>query len=171
MDKEKLTPQYLAGLFDGEGSISMGQCNPGSGWRRILVNLGQTGQEDLIRTIAEIYPGAVTPRKNGFLQINFRRAGAEKLLHCIKDHVIIKEVRVKLAIEIFKLIPKDFGPGQSSPEVQLLRLRLEDLLDDANDTRAITDIQGISSGQITESGSSIVQPCAEVDPKLSGEFK
>jgi len=114
-----LSPQYIAGLFDGEGSIHIEKnlAKPGSKiWRRgyrnncyrLVVAIVNRNLR-VLRMLKEEFGGTIMIHKSGFskkslpaYQWRITDNRALKFLETIKPYVIIKEPQVKLGITFQK---------------------------------------------------------------------
>lgn len=105
----KLDIKYIAGFFDGEGSVSIAHTPNGSksGRRqfRLLVGIAQKSRP-VLDAIQEKFKGTVHLRKtlHGVHQLQLNERQAEAFLKAIRKHVIIKRDVVDLALEYRKLV-------------------------------------------------------------------
>jgi len=104
----RITPQWLAGFFDGEGCVSV--FKNGDGLPRIGVSVGQS-EPTVLSLIAIRFGNICNPsekysKKLGkrFFLVSWSGKSALPILEMIKDHVIIKRKQVELGIEMIKLI-------------------------------------------------------------------
>ena len=118
-DPLKITPQWLAGFFDGEGCVS-GNFRTDGG-TSIGVSITQT-DPIIIGYICSMFPGGNVikrePNTGGFhrkscFTIKWANGHAEAFLLFIRDHVILKNKQVELAI---KFIPLVGSMGVNAPE-------------------------------------------------------
>jgi hypothetical protein len=101
----RVTPQYVAGFFDGEGCVyahlggTQARRHPG-----IWVSLSQNDVTPLA-LIALKYPGCAgpTPSKNTFTLVWSGR-NCIPILEAIQDLVIVKKVQVDAGIELARLM-------------------------------------------------------------------
>ena len=131
---QRIDPIYLAGLFDGEGSVcSNRQLN-------LKVNLTQAN-EDLLLAIAQYVgcgnvhgPRKATKSRKGVYDITWCGKNAEKFLEMIKDYVIVKRHQVELCLQ---LVPLVGGNGTNKGLSQENREAREVIMDEiriANDS-------------------------------------
>ncbi len=106
---------YMAGFFDGEGSIALGLHCPTSGTNdrtiQMDVAIGQVREESL--KLFEDYFGKSMRKKDttrsvrpgvGYLNVLFYRGWlARTVLECLSPFLIQKKAQAELAIEILKL--------------------------------------------------------------------
>lgn len=104
----RITPQWFAGFFDGEGCVSIHEN--GDGLPRISVSVGQS--EPVALTLISIRFGSSRDLvekyskkfNRKFYMLQWSGKTALPILECIKDHVVIKRRQVELGIEMIKLI-------------------------------------------------------------------
>lgn len=137
----RVTPQWLAGFFDGEGNISVFR-NP-----RVYsfhVVIGQS-EPKILALISCVYGGVVSDRVvKGRRQFAIRWCGKSALpvLEAIKDYVICKRRQVEAAIELAKLHNEEGGRTRVSDEETSKREKFALVIVDANhgiDTRVCRD--------------------------------
>jgi|SRR5271166_4095902 len=108
IDENKITPQWLAGFFDGEGCVS---CYLAKGVMKLDVFVAQS-HRPIIETIGRIFgerPRVHCKTKRICYSLHFSGRGCRPFLEYIKDHVIVKREQVFLALEMAALI------GNSGP--------------------------------------------------------
>ena len=102
---ERITPQWLAGFFDGEGSIVL------MNWRGQVKVAASIGQKDLslLMAIRSKYPEFRKPTFNSndtkgcwFIRANGRKA--KRFLEDIAPYVIRKRTQVELALEFIETV-------------------------------------------------------------------
>jgi hypothetical protein len=110
----RLTPEWLAGFFDGEGSVSASVHNGGNykNYPRLMVSITQS-DFNLLNLIALKFSGNGTmyspvrkksPRERRPIWIlSFGGKAALPLLRCIQPHVILKRKLVEWAIQTAEL--------------------------------------------------------------------
>ena len=135
----RLTPEYLAGFFDGEGSITShgrGQLCP-----TVQVNITQTGQAGLLvmAAIATRFGGGPYEKKRPShgrwkhcYQCAWTGSGAKAFLECIRPHVIIKKKMVEAALEFIDLLGKRGGDTPSQVNIDR-RIELAGRITQLND--------------------------------------
>lgn len=118
-ESDELSPQYVAGFFDGEGSVGIYFINTGkeSGKVdikfRVNTRITNTNQEVLQRIKAK-YGGAIgSSRRNNsnskwVYNLEFGREDSERLLIEILPYLIIKRERAKIAIEASQNIARHY---------------------------------------------------------------
>lgn len=112
IDKEKITAQWLAGFFDGEGCVS---CYLQNSVMKLDVFVAQS-HFPLIAAIADLFqqqPRVHCKSRKTCYSIHFTGKGCLNFLEYIKDHVIVKREQVLLAIEFANLIGNS-GPSKDS---------------------------------------------------------
>lgn len=128
-----LSPQYIAGFFDGEGYITMRRSNRHlstlSGKKRTptyLIVVGFTNTDlGILQLIQEVCNGRIypKPRQNerhapAYELTIFKKEHARNFLEIIGPHVVLKSPQIKLASEFFALGKSriDFTPrGKTWP--------------------------------------------------------
>ena len=131
---ERLTPEWLAGFFDGEGCVS---CVRHRGMPSLSVNITQCDQS-ILTLIGMKYGSGRAPlakprrgarHSQGFV-LQFCGKSALPFLEAIAPHVILKRKQVEFGIEMAKLHMKAGGnrrnaKGKMDPAI---RARREELL-------------------------------------------
>lgn len=127
-----LTDEYIAGFFDGEGSISIGRnrANGRSDYHKMVVVLAQRAKyRHVLDQIAEQFGGAVILKKwpvdkrarwaqmaNWQLQ---SLADIERFLVAMQPHVIVKAEQVRIALEFVRTRkPAGFAPRNGLGQLQ-----------------------------------------------------
>lgn len=126
----RISTQYAAGFFDGEGSVSIGYIRrpaPHWGFWRVDVCVGQMNPAPL-RALAARWGGSVSgPRKNGQFEWRLSTAAAERFLRDIEPHLIVKAEAVSIALE-FRTGMRRYGckgiPATEKARREHLRERL-----------------------------------------------
>jgi hypothetical protein len=129
---ERITPQWLAGFFDGEGCIT---CVRYRGMPSLRVDLIQCDANILILIGAKFgrspyaKPGRSPRHRTGYV-LGFVGKSALPLLQYIQPHVVLKRKLVDWGVEMAKLHGETggnrrWGKGFLKPEV---RQRREELL-------------------------------------------
>jgi hypothetical protein len=102
-----LSPQWLAGFFDGEGCIS---CTVAGARRRVILRLSLVNTDaDLMRRIAVEYKGQFVQRKapkphwKAPCHVVWTNTQAIYLLGQIGDYIVLKARQVALAKEFLAL--------------------------------------------------------------------
>lgn len=102
----RMTPQYVAGFFDGEGSVMVKSCD--SRLIRLCVTLTNTDLR-ILALVGMRFPGGGPYEMNSpktrkqCYQLSWSGKSARPILDFIKDHVIIKRERVLLGIRMAQL--------------------------------------------------------------------
>ena len=97
----RLSPQWLAGFFDGEGCVGV-YTNGNS--TKLDVSVAQK-DPGILAIISLKFPSKVTyAKKDGTHHIAWCGRNALPFLEFIKDHTIVKKRQVDLAIEFASLI-------------------------------------------------------------------
>jgi hypothetical protein len=108
---ERLVPQYLAGLFDGEGCINV--CTPKhTGIPFLQVTVSQAGEDGrlVMSMVASKFRGTTSTwqskegRRKPATKCIWNGKNAKPFLECIKDHVVLKRKRVEFALKFIELI-------------------------------------------------------------------
>jgi hypothetical protein len=121
IDRSKLTAQWLAGFFDGEGCVS---CYLQQRVMKLDVFVAQSNFP-LIAAIADMFeqrPRVHCRSKRTCYSIHFTGRGCLKFLEFIKDHVIVKREQVLIAIEFANLIGNSGPPKDSNAQIDRRRL-------------------------------------------------
>lgn len=124
----KMTPlslAYIAGFFDGEGSITIHEnCKPSPRGKNpnhtLQVSLGNTDPR-IVRELYRQFGGTLTkraplPNCRPFLQWHLRAAKALPFLLAIRPHLCMKIEQADVAIT-FQQSKGHRGPAQVAPEV------------------------------------------------------
>lgn len=136
----RFTPQWLAGFFDGEGSVRVKACD--SRITRLCVNITNSDLRSLTLIglrFAACGPYPVNGKKEHkkLYQVSWSGKSAKPVLEFIKDHVIIKRERVLLGIQMAELTGE--RGHDVSEENKLERERIAALVTAMNDApRRIT---------------------------------
>ena len=102
----KLSNQWIAGFFDGEGSVSILRRKRGGFIEHMLaIQLGQNDRTPLDMVCAQ-FEGSVCNSKTPSGCWRWRAHGgtAEKFLKAIRPHSIVKREQISLALELRTLI-------------------------------------------------------------------
>lgn len=128
----RVTPQWLAGFFDGEGCVSIHKA--GRTWS---VRVDITQNDPVILTLITIVVGsgkvnAMTHNKcnNTYYRVYWAGKDTLPLLHFVKEHVIRKRVQVEAAIEFATL--STHAGGRLTEDNVLRRGELAKVVCDAN---------------------------------------
>jgi hypothetical protein len=114
----RVTPQWLAGFFDGEGSIT---THDNGGVRQIRVILCQKDIK-VLALISFIYGGNILTDKRGTSsRLYWSSSKGLPFLQVIKDHVICKKRQVDAAIEFMGLYGRSGAEGRYPTEESLKR--------------------------------------------------
>lgn len=131
-----LSPQYLAGFFDGEGCVRIERVyvkyvrGPNKGkYRsrpvyRLAVKISQARPEVLLLMQQQFNGGCmthchgnVTAKRTHAHQLEFRGQRARDFLSVISDYIVIKKAEIELA-EVFAVHLDNFDMrGQRKPEI------------------------------------------------------
>lgn len=128
-----MSPEYLAGFFDGEGCIDVQRMYPKEGQGRLYVRprvrVSQTATcRFIIDELHKRYGGSVSHRKHGagnqrdsisweFLD----RKGMVKLLSEIIPHLVIKREQAKLAVWWLENASGRHGRNGARPKLESAR--------------------------------------------------
>lgn len=150
-----LSPQYLAGLFDGEGCVNF-TIRGKSKQLIIRVTIVNT-DENILKILNAQFGGMMTVKQNPkqptwktFRAITWRGDMAEEFLKLIEPYSIIKSNQIKLALEYFefkrqkegryviRLDPRKDNPKQVryvrtlSPEIKIKEQEYKNMMHDLN---------------------------------------
>lgn len=114
---DKVTPQWVAGFFDGEGSVSaILDSGKDIDNVKLTVTISQKNKFILLLIMMK-YAGNLSILSKGkghrfgaTCQLNYSGSSALRLLEAIKDYCIVKHELVCNAIELAKLFKE--GPGR-----------------------------------------------------------
>jgi len=104
----RMTPQWLAGFFDGDGHVSICRMRSSAGARKWYLRLKCTFTNKDALTLCVIaskfgFPAPLLKEakkyKSGVFEVCLQGKNAVPFLECIKDHVIIRRKQVELALE------------------------------------------------------------------------
>lgn len=107
----RITPQWLAGFFDGEGTVCTRDGN--SGVPGVVVSISQ--KDSVILSLIHVMfdGGSLSTNNRNVSGVEWSGRDCIKILEFVKDHVICKRKQVELGLEIAKLT---LGPGKSLGE-------------------------------------------------------
>lgn len=133
---DRITPQWLAGFFDGEGSISSSFDNYGNVKLRVEVS---QKNEYIIYLIMMKFPGTIVKTlqntklgKNTHHRIHWDGKQSIPFMEYIKDYTIVKHNLVTTALELARLFQQ--GNAKISVEANKERNLLKDRLNGINDS-------------------------------------
>lgn len=118
IDTTKLTPEWLAGFFDGEGCVCLQMQH---GYVRLRINITQADKE-LLEAIASIYNADylyVKPRKNNdslVYEIGWYGKSCANILNVLNGRVVKKQAQVDLALRFLDTL---VGSGNRLTDEQL----------------------------------------------------
>lgn len=100
-----LTPQYLAGLFDGEGSIGVYGLSNGKKSLRLQVTIVQKDPTILALIAMKFNKCRIyeSDRKSHSYSLEYRGEDARDILDYIKDYCIIKYSQIILALQYLSI--------------------------------------------------------------------
>jgi len=106
-EPKQLSPQYLAGLFDGEGCVSLTVSGKS---RRVIVRVSIVNtDENILNLLKNQLGGMMASRQNPdhpdwkmFRSITWGNNTAEHFLKLIEPYSIIKSRQIKLALEFLE---------------------------------------------------------------------
>lgn len=149
-----LTDEYIAGFFDGEGSVSIARnrANGKSDYHKVIVTLTQRAKHRrVLDEVCALYGGAVVLKK----QMNARWAlGAtwqlqstpdiERFLVAMQPHVIVKAEQVRIALEFVR----SRKPAGYAPRNGLGQLQGKSLSQDEIDRREALRLQMLEANHL-----------------------
>jgi hypothetical protein len=120
----KVSAQYAAGFFDGEGSISLVAKNVAgratASWM-LCVTVAQMNPEPLF-ALRDTWGGNVRgPRRHGQYEWRANTAQAADFLRAIQPYVIVKADVVALALEFRDGVMQRWGGRHSLPQAEVDR--------------------------------------------------
>lgn len=140
----KISTQYVAGLFDGEGSISVAVVRGGprsSPHHRLAVTL-TIAHRAVLDEIATRWGGSVFekgPRKNGGTMIcewKIQGPPAAAFLREIRRHMVVKRPQADLALAFqSRLVDQRGGHSRTSPGEMIAREEIREALWRLNGSR------------------------------------
>lgn len=115
----ELNPKYLAGFFDGEGSVTISKQT--SRWYVLQLSINQK-KSDILKIIQKQYGGYLYfDRRNGCSYLHITANKAEKFLKDIFPYSVVKREQIKMALIFCYIIRKNYRK-QTIPE-ELIDLR------------------------------------------------
>lgn len=146
-----ISPQYLAGLIDGEGNICLyiaGKKNAlhgkNAGLRVCITNT----YLPILITIQQMYGGSLRfmkrmPRCKQAYQLTWNGRKARRILEDIREHCIIKKQQVEIAFEFYRLRDDPsrleskrgsgmFGSPHRKPETVVLEFDMKRRMNELN---------------------------------------
>jgi hypothetical protein len=125
MDSSKISPQWLAGFFDGEGCISV-RAKSGNAAPSIRVDIAQS-DFTILAAIGELFPGGLPSvqayplkdkkRYTCGARLTWNGYKAKPILEYMKDYVLIKKVQVDLALQFLSYPPHTVGVEEEKLEI------------------------------------------------------
>ena len=128
---------YFAGIFDGEGCISVAIGNSGGDMPQLQINVSNQCRE-LVTELKKYYGGSISTQRTHF-GWSIRNKSAETFLTDIEPYSIIKRNSIKIGI---MLASTSLGRGHAthlSDKERLIRLTLFEALRQAEDLRRSND--------------------------------
>ena len=127
IDTIKLTPEWLAGFFDGEGSITVTNV------LSLQVIVSQSNLELLV-AIQGLFGGSIgghKPRRGHKICYSLRWCGkkAAEFLTVIFPYLVVKRERAEIAIKLQSLVGTMGVPTQTRQEREALATEIKDLND------------------------------------------
>lgn len=140
----KITPQWLAGFFDGEGCVSI--CDNKSGYITLHVSITQA---DLLilslialkfKDYNDIYERKYPGNRKSVHIISWNGKKALEILEYIKDCVIVKKEVVDLGIEFAYLISEHKGRIKLPPEILIKKQNILQRVSNINQRGKIDEV-------------------------------
>lgn len=91
---------YLAGLFDGDGSVSLHMAETDAPWRVFPYLMITNNSYDVMEWLAERFPGRVRKVKERAHTFTFRTVAIDGIMEAMLPYLIIKREDIKHAIAI-----------------------------------------------------------------------
>lgn len=140
-----ITPEWLAGFFDGEGSVSV--ARHGASFN-IIINITNRNWEVIASLTSKFESSTLqlkketieVKRKDCFV-IQWRGRSAKPILLFMLPHLRLKYKRALLALEIIKSIEDSEYRRSLSQETIIQRERLASLIAEANDSKLEDNIK------------------------------
>jgi hypothetical protein len=137
----RITPQWLAGFVDGEGSITAGLNSHGQGRIRLII---AQHDAELLFVIMTIFPGAngphLGPSKRCYT-IEYCGKAVIPVLESIKPFLVLKRRQAEIALEFAKTIVDFHRKGNServlTEEVNTQRARMIEELQKLNSENSV----------------------------------
>lgn len=133
--KEPLWRAYLAGLFDGEGCVTL--CKGSGSWKQVRVLIGQKNQFELLGRIHQHYGGIIQLDKTNLGMARWQVINKEQCKRFLEDVLpyvqhTAKRKKAEVALAILSLTCEQ---GQKMTDRDTLhRAALEDAFDSLRDT-------------------------------------
>jgi hypothetical protein len=122
-----LSPEYLAGFFDGEGCVSTNGRDSGSYLTTTIAN----SHLGILESIREQFGGSISQRKSGSYTLTLSTWKAHALLNHMLPYLIVKADVARVGIQLQER-PKE---SPNSPERVKLRLQIQELNRRTNPSR------------------------------------
>ena len=92
--------QWLGGLFDDEGSVSIAYTKNGNKYRRIFKLMSTLSQKDRgpLDELEDLFGGQIVPKDNGCYQWVIQSKAAANFLRIILPYVVLKRRIVEIAL-------------------------------------------------------------------------
>lgn len=121
----RITPEYVAGLFDGEGCVSSSLNNHGN--VRLRVTITQKSPY-ILQLIGIKFPGTLQKHngKSSWYSLIWTGSMCVPILEYIKDHVVIKHALVENGIKLAQLFL--YNAGYSGTMTELIKKEREGLM-------------------------------------------
>jgi len=118
---ERITPQWLAGFFDGEGCVSIYTIKPSTPFGQLNVEIAQN-DKGLLSAIQLLYPEfrLRQPRKSAACwQLKAVGTSAKRFLADIYPHSIRKREQIGLALDFIETLVVHTQRRESCPKEKL----------------------------------------------------
>jgi hypothetical protein len=106
-----ISTEYIAGLFDGEGTVNIITCNPCSVNRQASIRhnlicciamLDNRDSAPVFAHLVATYRGSLSRRKNGMISWTVSTNDAGAFLRDILPHLVIKKRQARLALRFLE---------------------------------------------------------------------
>lgn len=129
----KITPEYIAGFFDGEGCVATSVGRNGVG--KIQVILTST-DEHILKLVKSKYGGGIYKKikykEHHSDAFSWQSSKCRSFLEDIFPFLILKRKQVRLALEFLDTIDNSTGPRRLSEPIKNKRIKIIKIIQKLN---------------------------------------